>query len=115
MITPEKVETRLYELSKEIDVAHDDLVKAEQVYHRMKAVFEITIAQHRLTIGVSNMKLRVGDVADRALVASEKEYIELQTAEALVKAARGNAARVRVQVDITRSIGTSVRASMEAL
>ena len=112
-ITPERVETRLYELSKEIDVAHEELVKAEKGYHDAKARFEITIAHARLNIGLNNMKLRVGDVADKALTECADEWIQLQQAEALVKAARANANRVRTQVDIARSIGTSVRASME--
>ena len=113
MITPEKVETRLYELSKEIDVAHEELVLAERTYHNAKARFEINIAHSRVTIGLANMKLRVGDVADKALVQCEKEWQDLQVAEALVKGARANAQRVRTQVDIARSIGTSVRASMD--
>jgi len=113
MITPEKVETRLYELSKEIDNAHEDLVKAEKFYHTSKAVFEIAIAKARINIGMNNLKLRVGDVADKALIECEKEWVDLQTAEALVKAARANSNRVRTQVDIARSIGTSVRASMD--
>lgn len=114
-ITPERVESRLMELSKEIDVAHDELVKAEKNYHEKKGRFEIAIANARLNIGLNNMKLRVGDVADRALVSCELEWNDLQMAEALVKAARANANRVRTQVDIARSIGTSVRASIEAL
>lgn len=113
VITPERVESRLYELSKEIDTAHEELVKAEKAYHDSKARFEVNVAQARLDIGLNNMKLRVGDVADRALVACESEWFALQQAEALVKAARANANRVRTQVDIARSIGTSVRASME--
>lgn len=112
-ITPEKVENRLYELSKEIDTAHDELVKAERGYHNSKAVFELAIARARLHIGTNNMKLRVGDVADRALIECEKEWQDLQIAEAIVKGARANANRVRTQVDIARSIGTSVRASLE--
>lgn len=112
-ITPERVENRLYELSKEIDDAHDGLVLAEKNYHTAKARFEINIARARLHIGTNNMKLRVGDVADKALVECAGEWEELQTAEALVKAARANATRVRTQVDIARSIGTSVRASLE--
>ena len=112
-ITPERVENRLYELSKEIDAAHDELVTAEKNYHTAKAKFEIEVAQARLDIGMNNLKLRVGDVADRALTACEQEWIALQMAEALVKAARANAARVRTQVDIARSIGTSVRASLD--
>jgi hypothetical protein len=112
-ITPERVEARLYELSKEIDAAHTELVDAEKLYHEVKAIFEIAIARARLAIGMNNLKLRVGDVADKALVECEEQWRNLQTAEALVKAARGNAARVRTQVDIARSIGTSVRASMD--
>lgn len=112
-ITPDRVEARLYELSKETDTAHDELVHAEKNYHNAKAKFELAIARERLSIGLNNLKLRVGDVADRALVACENEWFDLQQAEALVKAARANANRVRTQVDIARSIGTSVRASME--
>ena len=112
-ITPERVEARLYELSKEIDTAHDELVAAEKGYHEAKSKFEINIAHARLSIGLNNLKLRVGDVADKALTMCEAEWYALQQAEALVKAARANANRVRTQVDIARSIGTSVRASME--
>jgi hypothetical protein len=112
-ITPDRVEARLYELSKEIDVAHDELVKAEKAYHTAKARFEIQIAHARLNIGLNNLKLRVGDVADRALTECENEWFDLQQAEALVKAARANSNRVRTQVDIARSIGTSVRAALE--
>jgi plasmid maintenance system antidote protein VapI len=112
-ITPERIETRLYELSKEIDVAHEELVNAEKKYHTDKAVFEIAIARARIHIGTNNLKLRVGDVADKALLECEQQWINLQTAEALVKAARANTNRVRTQVDIARSIGTSVRASLE--
>lgn len=112
-ITPDRVEARLYELSKEIDTAHEELVKAEKAYHEAKARFEINIAHSRLNIGLNNLKLRVGDVADRALTECETEWFQLQQAEALVKAARANSNRVRTQVDIARSIGTSVRASLE--
>ena len=112
-ITPEKVENRLYELSKEIDTAHDELVEAEKKYHTDKAIIEIAIARARIHIGTNNMILCVCDVEDKALLEGEPQWFHVQSAEALVKAARGNANRVRTQVDIARSIGTSVRASME--
>ena len=38
---------------------------------------------------------------------------QMATAEALVRASRANAQRIRTQVDIARSIGTSVRTSMD--
>ena len=113
MITPEKVEARLYELSKEIDNAHEDLVTAEKYFHSSKAIFEVAIARARIMIGTNNLKLRVGDVADKALVQCEQQWIDLNTAEALVKAARANSNRVRTQVDIARSIGTSVRSALD--
>lgn len=113
MITPEKVETRLYELSKEIDTAHEELVKAEKMYHQAKAQFEVNIARARLHVGTNNMKMRVGDVADKALEMVEQDFMNLAIAESTVKAARANSNRVRTQVDIARSIGTSVRASLD--
>jgi hypothetical protein len=39
----------------------------------------------------------------------------MATVEAMVKASRANAARLKTQVDIARSIGTSVRTSMDAI
>jgi len=112
-ITPERVENRLYELSKEIDEAHDELSKAELKYHQTKTAFELAIARARIEVGTNFQKMRVQDVADTALIQCAEEYNAWQVCEALVKAARANAQRVRTQVDIARSIGTSVRASMD--
>lgn len=112
-ITPERVENRLYELSKEIDEAHEELSRAELRFHRAKTAFEVAIARERIEVGTSNQKMRVQDVADIALLRCAEQHHEAQIAEALVKSARANAQRVRTQVDIARSIGTSVRASME--
>jgi len=112
-ITPIRIENRLYELSKEIDLIHDQLSKAEMAYHKAKSEFEIGIARARIEVGTSFEKMRVQDIADTALLQCAEEFHTLQIAEALVKAARANAQRVRTQVDIARSIGTSVRASLE--
>lgn len=111
-VTPEAIENRLVALSKEVDEAHADLVRAETMFHKAKAEFELAIARERLRqIGVTG--LRVQDIADKALVACSGEYAALQTAEAVVKAARANANRLRTQVDIARSVGTSVRAALD--
>jgi len=48
-----------------------------------------------------------------ALVSAEDLHLQMSIAEAMVRAARSNAARIRTQVDIARSVGTSVRTSME--
>jgi hypothetical protein len=113
LITPVKIENRLFELSKEIDVAHEELSKAEMDYHKAKSAFELAIARARILTGNASAKMRVQDVADHALLQCYDEFQSLQITEAMVKAARANAQRVRTQVDIARSIGTSVRASLE--
>lgn len=111
MVTPQSIENRLVTLSKEVDEAHTDLEKAEHKYHTCKAQYEIGIAKARLSH--SESKMRVQDIQDLALMQTQDAYMALQIAEAQVKAARANATRIRTQVDIARSVGTSVRASLE--
>lgn len=113
VITPVRIENRLVELSKEIDAVHAALSKAEMDYHKAKSAFELSIARSRIVTGNASNKMRVQDVADHALLQCHDEFHTLQITEAMVKAARANAQRVRTQVDIARSIGTSVRASMD--
>lgn len=112
MVTPQAIENRLATLSREVDEAHRFLEEAEYEYHKAKANYEIKIASARLSKGEIG-KLRVQDINDLALIECREEYIALNTADAKVKAARANATRIRTQVDIARSIGTSVRASLE--
>lgn len=113
IITPVKIENKLFELSLEIDIIHKELSEAEMNYHKAKTAFELGIARARILTGNASAKMRVQDVADHALLQCYDEFQSLQITEAMVKAARANAQRVRTQVDIARSIGTSVRASME--
>lgn len=112
-LTPEQVENRLVELSKEVDDAHKELSEAEYNYHKSKVAFEMNMAKARIMISHSDNKMRVQEIDDRALIKNEEYWEKLQIAEALVKSARSNANRVRTQVDIARSVGTSVRASLE--
>lgn len=111
MVTPAAIENKLLSLSKEVDEAHRYLDNAEMMYHNAKSEYEIAMARARLSFGAS--KMRVQDIQDRALTQCSDKYSALNTAEATVKAARANSQRIRTQVDIARSIGTSVRASLE--
>jgi hypothetical protein len=47
------------------------------------------------------------------LIDNEKLHMQIGFAEASVKAARANASRIKIQVEIARSIGTSVRTSLD--
>ena len=111
MVTPQAIEKKLLLLSKEVDEAHAFLENAELSYHKSKTDYELGMAATRLSFGKE--KLRVQDVQDLALTQNAHLYRTLNTAEATVKAARANATRIRTQVDIARSVGTSVRASLE--
>lgn len=117
VITPMAVESRLRELGRELDAAHDDLVEAERTYFFAKGEYEVGIAAARINEGARaanrGVKATVQEKEDAALLATADLLKRLYTAEAVVRAARANTARLRVQIDIARSVGTSVRASMD--
>jgi len=116
--TPLQVEAKLKDLSKLIDEAHDDLVHAESNYHQHKAEYEISMAKSRWTIGnkssPTGKNYTVQQVEALALIENEDAHRTIAKDEAIVKANRANVARYRVQVDIARSIGTSVRTGLDA-
>jgi len=111
--TPQQIENRLFELSKEIDSVQNELADAEGAYTTKKAAFEVAMAKSRL--GLTGIKMTQAEREDRALIANEDAYLVLNSVEVLVKALRQKMANLRVQVDIARSIGSSIKASMESL
>jgi hypothetical protein len=115
-VTPQAVEQRLVTLSRDVDEAHTDLVKAEQEYANAKSDYEIAAARARLSLARAEgaRKLTVAEREDEALLQTQTEYRRVMSADALVRAARANAARLRTQVDIARSVGTSVRTEWSA-
>ena len=118
VVTPAQIEKRLYDLSKEIDESHSELVEVESHYNSYKAQYEISIARSRMLYSTKSSptgkNYTVSEREDMALLENEELHIRVAMAEAQVKAARANASRIKTQVEIARSIGTSVRSSMEA-
>ena len=113
IITPVQVEQKLLQLSRELDEAHKFLDESEMEYYTAKTDCEISLAHERIALTKSGLKFTVQEREDIALTTCESQVRRLGVAEAKVRAARGNAQRLRAQVDITRSIGTSVRTSLE--
>jgi hypothetical protein len=117
VVTPAQIEKRLYDLSKLIDEAHGDLTIAEMNYHKNKADYEIAMATSRMSLAQisspTGRNYTVGEREDIALLENRNMHKVVAEDEAIVKANRANVARLRVQVDIARSIGTSVRTAME--
>ena len=119
IVTPAQVEAKLKKLSREIDECHEDLVKAEYRYYKTKAEYEIAMAETRLSLArqsaPNGKNYTVGEREDMAIISNRVKHIEMAEVDAQVRAARANAQRLRAQVDIARSVGTSVRTSMEVI
>lgn len=113
MITPQQIEQRLVALSKEIDEVQNFLEQSERDYFVAKAELEIALARTRLSVRTDKVKFTVSEREDLAIVRCEDQIRAVAIADATVRAARGNAQRVRTQIDIARSVGTSVRASLD--
>jgi hypothetical protein len=117
IITPAMVEQKLRGLSKEVDEAHKVLIEIETIYHSVKADYEIAMAESRMTFAMQSSptgkNYTVGEREDMALIQNEELHKDLAIAQAKVLASRGNTNRLKMQVDIARSVGTSVRTSMD--
>ena len=117
VVTPAQVEARLKELSKIIDEAHAELTIAEHNYHRNKADYEVAMARTRMEFSMKSSptgkNYTVSEREDMALLENSDMHRVVAVDEAIVKASRANVARIRVQVDIARSIGTSVRTAVD--
>lgn len=117
IITPAQVENRLLQLSREYDEAHKELEQSEIGYANAKSLWEITSARTRLSIQAkaldSGKRITVQERDDEAVVRCQHELMAVNISEAKVRAARANANRLRTQIDIARSVGTSVRAAMD--
>jgi hypothetical protein len=117
VVTPQQIESRLYQLSKEVDVAHQELVSCEMSFLTAVADYEIGLAKSRLELAgrssPTGRNYTVGEREDIALVANAEKHIIIATEEAKVKASRANVNRLQTQVKIAQSMSASVRASME--
>jgi hypothetical protein len=117
IITPAMIEKRLRELSREIDQAHQNMIDLELDYHQTKSKYELAVARSRITLSQksspSGKNYTVGEREDLALIENAELHERMGTVEALVKAARANTIRLKTQVEIARSVGTSVRTSMD--
>ena len=119
VVTPAQVEKRLYDLSKEIDDIQTHMSTVEKAYFETKASYEIELARARMTFASksapSGKNYTVQEREDLALIQCEDLHFRVASIEATVRSVRANAMRVKTQVDIARSIGTSVRSSIDAL
>ena len=117
IVTPAQIEKRLYDLSKEIDDVHRYSEIVEKTYYETKSAYEVGLAKSRMKFAsVSSPTGKNYTVQERevlALIENDDLHFSMGAAEATVRSVRANIARIKTQVDIARSIGTSVRVAME--
>jgi hypothetical protein len=117
VVTPGQVERRLRQLSDELDEAHKDLVSAENNYATVKSNYEIAMAKSRIYLSsrssASGKNYTVQEREDLSLVENEGLHRDMGIADAVVRASRANSTRVKTQIDLARSLGTSVRAGFD--
>jgi hypothetical protein len=115
LMTPYEVERRLLELSREIDDATEDLIEAETAFTISKRDLEMALARARVEIAkeYTHEKLTVQEKADIASLKCEEQILLADADEIWVKGSKARVNALRTQVDIIRSIGTSVRSSMD--
>lgn len=117
LVTPADVELHLAELNDDLDDATAALIAAEKAYFAAEVAAQVALATARVQIGASaaqrGEKKTVQEKEDEALLRCVDEVTALATAEGAVRAYRANVRRILTQVDITRSLGASVRSQME--
>jgi hypothetical protein len=113
LTTPSDVEARLLALSDELDSAHHALERAEQAMVEAKMAHMEAHARATVAIDSDGVKRTVDKrKAEVDILTSESAY-RLSSAEAVARLARDNVFRVKTQIEIARSLGTSVRSAME--
>lgn len=115
-MTPYEVERKLIRLSQALDIATEDLIEAESAWTTSKRIMELAMARARIEIAqqiVDGHKFTVQEKQDMALIACDEEIAQADADEVWVKGTKAQVNNLRAQVDIIRSIGTSVRSSME--
>jgi hypothetical protein len=117
VVTPAQIEKRLYDLSKEIDEAQKYCEAVEKNYYDTKSAYEVGLAKSRMKFASvsspTGKNYTVQEREDLALIENEDLHFAMGAAEATVRSVRANITRIKTQVDIARSIGTSVRVAME--
>jgi len=112
MITPSQAESRLFNLSLDIQKATKTLVDCSMEYHTKDAELTIALAKSRVKSSHSDMKMTVAMRTDNALIENEHLFLAVALAEAKNKAAVAVVNEIKVQVDIARSISASIRNEM---
>lgn len=110
-VTPMQVEARLRQLGRELDDAVKPLNEADAEYQEAKTAFEMAYA--RAAVGADGRNAEERKAA--AALATEEEKWRLTLTEVKVSTMKRNIQRLERHVEIARSVGRLVMASMDGV
>jgi hypothetical protein len=109
-LTPNQVVLRLAELSRLLDGAQSELVRADEAAVRARQRHEVAYARAILTADAGNAEQRKAT----ALLATETIRLDAEIADQIVRGLRTRLAVLRDQVEIGRSLSAAVRSEWAA-
>jgi len=112
-VTPAEVERQMLDLLKANRAAYDELRACEEQYERCSADWEVQKAKAYLATFTNEDRWTEARRTAYAVSQCEDTRIHLAAATSRVRAARAKVAAIKVEVDLVRSVGTSVRSSLE--
>lgn len=111
--TPQQVERQLVNLMSQLEMATAELAEARTTVEQADREYKNALARARLSLAGAVPKLTVQERADKALLMCDEQFIALGAAQVALSVCRDEIYRIKQQLDATRSLGTSVRASMD--
>jgi hypothetical protein len=112
-LTPVRVEQQLRLLNRQLDESQVDCAKDEKAYTDAKYAYEIRAATLMEELRFSPERRTVADKEAFVTLEARKELHALYDADSAIKITRSQIQKLRTQADIVRSLGASVKASME--
>lgn len=117
MTTPAGVEKNLMDLYYESERLTQEIKKADNAWMEKDHLAKVAAARARLEIKARanemGVKLTVQDIEDQAFMKVRYEVLEASIAESELRVIRAQIRSNENKVGIMRSVGTSVRTSME--
>ena len=113
---PQDVERRFVFLSRAVTEAQQEIETAENNYFTSKGAYEVAMAHSRIYYGQQQRDdgkpYTETQKEDYALRDNEQLFTSFLVAEAAVRVVRAKVKAVEQQVELTRSMGTSVRSAI---
>lgn len=112
-VTPADVERQMLDLLRSNRAAYEELKTCEDEFETATALLEIAKARAYLETFRTDEKWTVQHREAYVVDACAAQRVQVAASTARVKAARAKVAAIRVESDLVRSVGTSVRQSLE--